>query len=79
MVKRADIKYDLLKGFLEFLREEEYTLLGNSVFRDSSRWGKLPPRKGDSVSININIQAKVPSEKREDILINSYLDEVRNT
>ena len=77
-IRRADPKYDLLKKFLDFLRDEEYTLMGNSVFRDTSRWGKLPPKKGDKVSINIHIQGSVPSDKREDILINTYLDEVRN-
>ena len=52
MVRRADPKYDLLKMFLDYLREEDYTLLGNSVFRDNSRWVKTPPRKGDKVSIH---------------------------
>ena len=79
MVRRADKNYDLLKNFLDFLREEEYTLMGNSVFRDSSRWGKLPPRKGDKVSININIQGSVPSDKREDILINTFLEDLRSS
>ena len=79
MVRRADKNYDLLKNFLDFLREDEYTLMGNSVFRDSSRWGKLPPRKGDKVSININIQGSVPSDNREDILINTFLDDMRSS
>jgi|TARA_B100001971_G_scaffold183290_1_gene181163 hypothetical protein len=79
MVRRADKNYDLLKNFLDFLRNEEYTLMGNSVFRDSSRWGKLPPRKGDKVSININIQGSVPSDKREDILINTFLEDLRSS
>jgi hypothetical protein len=79
MVRRADPKYDLLKMFLDYLREEDYTLLGNSVFRDNSRWVKTPPRKGDKVSINIFFEGKVPSEKKEDILINTFLDEYRNS
>ena len=47
-------QFDLLKSFLDYLREQQdLTLLGNSVFKDSSRWVKVPPRKGDEVSINI--------------------------
>ena len=79
MVKRADPKYDLLKQFLEFLRESDYTLLGNSVFKDSSRWVKTPPRKGDKVSINIFFEGKVPGDPQEDVLINTFLDDYRNS
>ena len=73
MVRRADKNYDLLKNFLDFLRNEEYTLMGNSVFRDSSRWGKLPPRKGDKVSINIFFEGKVPSDNQEDVMIKDFI------
>ena len=72
-------QYDLLKSFLNYLREQDLTLLGNSVFKDSSRWVKVPPRKGDKVSININIQGSVPSDKREDILINTFLEDLRSS
>ena len=72
-IRRADPKYDLLKKFLDFLRDEEYTLMGNSVFRDTSKWGKLPPRKGDKVSINIFFEGKVPSDNQEDIMINDFI------
>tara|TARA_R100000234_G_scaffold119863_1_gene104074 strand:- start:3525 stop:3767 length:243 start_codon:yes stop_codon:yes gene_type:complete len=77
-MKRADVKYDLLKQFLHFLRDEDYTLLGNSVFRDSSKWVKTPPRPGDKVSINIHFEGKVPSDRREDVLINTFLQEFRD-
>ena len=70
----------MLKSFLRFLRDEQdLTLLGNSVFTDSSRWVKVPPRQGDKVSINIYFEGKVPSEKKEDIMINQFLDEYRNS
>ena len=73
-------QFDLLKSFLDYLRsEQDLTLLGNSVFKDSSRWVKIPPRKGDKVSININIQGSVPSDKREDILINTFLEDLRSS
>ena len=71
-------QYDLLKSFLDYLREQELTLLGNSVFKDSSRWVKVPPRKGDKVSINIHFEGKVPSEKKEDIMINQFLEDYGN-
>jgi len=70
---------DMLKSFLRFLREEQdLTLLGNSVFKDSSRWVKVPPRRGDKVSINIFFEGKVPSEKKEEIMINQFLDDYGN-
>lgn len=72
-------QYDLLKSFMDYLREEQdLTLLGNSVFKDSSRWVKVPPRKGDKVSINIFFEGKVPSEKKEDIMINQFLEDYGN-
>ena len=44
MSKRTP-KSDMLKSFLTYLRDEQdLTLLGNSVFKDSSRWVKVPPR-----------------------------------
>ena len=76
-MKRTNPKYDLLKQFFQFLREEDYTLLGNGVFRDASKWVKTPPRQGDKVSINIHFEGKVPSERREDVLINTFLEEFR--
>ena len=67
-------QYDLLKSFMDYLREEqELTLLGNSVFKDSSRWVKVPPRKGDKVSINIFFEGKVPNDNQEDLMINDFL------
>jgi hypothetical protein len=67
-------QYDLLKSFMDYLREEQdLTLLGNSVFRDSSRWVKVPPRKGDKVSINIFFEGKVPNDNQEDLMINDFL------
>ena len=79
MSKRTP-KSDMLKSFLTYLRDEQdLTLLGNSVFKDSSRWVKVPPRQGDKVSINIYFEGKVPSEKKEDIMINQFLDEYRNS
>ena len=79
MSKRTP-KSDMLKSFLTYLRkEQDLTLLGNSVFKDSSRWVKVPPRQGDKVSINIYFEGKVPSEKKEDIMINQFLDEYRNS
>ena len=71
-------QYDLLKSFLNYLREQDLTLLGNSVFKDSSRWVKVPPRRGDKVSINIHFEGKVPSEKKEDIMINQFLEDYGN-
>ena len=72
-------QYDLLKSFMDYLRDEQdLTLLGNSVFKDSSRWVKVPPRKGDKVSINIFFEGKVPSEKKEDIMINQFLEDYGN-
>jgi len=73
MKNTTDPKYDLLKSFIDFLRDEDYTLLDNGVFRDHSKWFKLPPRKGDNVAINISFQGKVPSEQTEDILIDTFL------
>ena len=67
-------QYDLLKSFLDYLRDEQdLTLLGNSVFKDSSRWVKVPPRKGDKVSINIFFEGKVPNDNQEDLMINDFL------
>ena len=78
MSKRTP-KSDMLKSFLRFLRDEQdLTLLGNSVFKDSSRWVKVPPRQGDKVSINIYFEGKVPSEKKEDIMINQFLEDYGN-
>ena len=68
-----------LKAFLKFLREEQdLTLMGNSVFKDSSRWVKVPPRQGDKVAINIFFEGKVPSDKQEDIIISQFLDDYGN-
>ena len=73
MSKRTP-KSDMLKSFLTYLRkEQDLTLLGNSVFRDSSRWVKTPPRKGDKVSINIHFEGKVPSENQEDVMIKDFI------
>ena len=67
-------QFDLLKSFLDYLRsEQDLTLLGNSVFKDSSRWVKIPPRKGDKVSINIFFEGKVPNDNQEDLMINDFL------
>ena len=67
-------QYDLLKAFMDYLRDEQdLTLLGNSVFKDSSRWVKVPPRKGDKVSINIFFEGKVPNDNQEDLMINDFL------
>lgn len=67
-------QYDLLKSFMDYLREEQdLTLLGNSVFKDSSRWVKVPPRKGDKVSINIFFEGKVPNDNQEDLMINNFI------
>ncbi|MBT3501584.1 MAG: hypothetical protein HN464_04535 [Candidatus Marinimicrobia bacterium] len=67
-------QYDLLKSFMDYLRDEQdLTLLGNSVFKDSSRWVKVPPRKGDKVSINIFFEGKVPNDNQEDLMINDFL------
>ena len=67
-------KYDLLKSFLDYLREnQDLTLMGNSAFKDSSRWAKVPPRKGDKVSINIFFEGKVPTDNQEDVMINDFL------
>ena len=68
-------QFDLLKSFLDYLRsEQDLTLLGNSVFKDSSRWVKIPPRKGDKVSINIFFEGKVPNDNQEDLMINDFLN-----
>ncbi len=67
-------QYDLLKSFMDYLRDDQdLTLLGNSVFKDSSRWVKVPPRKGDKVSINIFFEGKVPNDNQEDLMINDFL------
>ena len=72
-------KSDMLKSFLTYLRDEQdLTLLGNSVFKDSSRWVKVPPRRGDKVSINIYFEGKVPSEKQEGLMINQFLEDYGN-
>ena len=72
-------QFDLLKSFLDYLREQQdLTLLGNSVFKDSSRWVKVPPRKGDKVSINIFFEGKVPSDSQEDLMINDFLEDYGN-
>ena len=72
-------QFDLLKSFLDYLREQQdLTLLGNSVFKDSSRWVKVPPRKGDEVSINIFFKGKVPSDNQEDVMINDFLQTYGN-
>jgi hypothetical protein len=72
-MKRAT-QYDLLKSFMDYLRDDQdLTLLGNSVFKDSSRWVKVPPRKGDKVSINIFFEGKVPNDNQEDLMINDFL------
>jgi len=75
MAKPTHPYFDMLKSFLDFLREEDYTLLGNSTFNTSKNWGKTPPRKGDSVAINIYYKATVPSERKEKILIDCFLDD----
>ena len=78
MSKRTP-KSDMLKSLLRYLRDDQdLTLLGNSVFKDSSRWVKVPPRQGDKVSINIFFEGKVPSEKKEDIMINQFLEDYGN-
>jgi hypothetical protein len=78
MSKRSP-KTDMLKSFLTFLRDEQdLTLLGNSVFRDASKWVKVPPRRGDKVSINIHFEGKVPSDKKEDLMINQFLEDYEN-
>ena len=66
-------QFDLLKSFLDYLREQDLTLLGNSVFQYSSRWVKVPPRKGDEVSINIFFKGKVPSDNQEDVMIKDFI------
>ena len=67
-------QYDLLKSFMDYLRDEQdLTLLGNSVFKDSSRWVKVPPRKGDKVSINIFFEGKVPNDNQEGLMINDFI------
>ncbi len=72
-------QYDLLKSFMDYLRDEQdLTLLGNSVFKDSSRWVKVPPRKGDKVSINIFFEGKVPNDNQEDLMINDFLQSYGN-
>ena len=72
-------KSDMLKSFLTYLREDgDITLMGNSVFKDSSRWVKVPPRRGDKVSINIYFEGKVPSEKQEELMINQFLEDYGN-
>ena len=58
--------------FFQFLREEDYTILGNGVFRDASKWVKTPPRQGDKVSINIHFEGKVPSDRRDERGHNSH-------
>ena len=75
MSKKNHPNFDMLKSFLDFLRDEEFTLLGNSTFKEKSEWGNTPPRKGDKVAINIYYKATVPSESKEKILINSFLDD----
>ena len=67
-------QFDLLKSFSDYLREQQdLTLLGNSVFKDSSRWVKVPPQKGDKVSINIFFEGKVPSDNQEDVMIKDFI------
>ncbi len=74
MSPKRHTQYDLLKSFLDYLRsDQDLTLLGNSVFKDSSRWVKTPPRKGDKVSINIFFEGKVPNDNQEDLMINDFL------
>jgi len=75
MKKGNHPNFDMLKSFLEYLRDEEYTLLGNTTFTDNSIWAKTPPRKGDSVSINIYFKGKVPTDNGENILIKTFLDD----
>lgn len=78
MVKRANPKYDLLKQFLEYLRETNYTLIENKLFRESVMWVELPPRVGNTSSINIDIKGRIPTDKTEDSLINTFIDELEN-
>lgn len=78
MVKRANPKYDLLKQFLEYLRETKYTLIENKLFRESVMWVELPPRVGNTSSINIDIKGRIPTDKTEDSLINTFIDELEN-
>jgi len=78
MAKKNHPNFDMLKSFLDFLRDEEFTLLGNSTFKDTSTWGNLPPRRGDSVAIKIFCKATVPTETKEKILINTFLDDYSN-
>jgi len=75
MAKKNHPNFDMLRSFLDFLREEDYTLLGNSTFNTSKNWGKTPPRRGDKVAINIYYKASVPSERTEKILIDTFLDD----
>ena len=78
MVKRANPKYDLLKQFLEYLRETNYTLIENKLFRESVMWVELPPRAGNTSSINIDIKGRIPTDTTEDSLINTFIDELEN-
>jgi len=78
MVKRANPKYDLLKQFLEYLRETNYTLIENKLFRESVMWVELPPRVGNTSSINIDIKGRIPTDTTEDSLINTFIDELEN-
>jgi len=78
MVRRANPKYDLLKQFLEYLRETNYTLIENKLFRESVMWVELPPRVGNTSSINIDIKGRTLTDKREDSIIDTFLDELEN-
>lgn len=76
MVKRTTPKYDLLKQFFHYLRDTKYTLIENKLFRENVMWVEIPPRVGNTSSINIDIKGRTLTEKREDIIINNFLGEM---
>lgn len=52
----------LLKEFLDYLYERDYTIIHNSFFKNTKSWYNDAPKKGDKVMLNVNFKAEIPSD-----------------
>jgi hypothetical protein len=71
MINPNDTK--LLKDFLDYLGERNYTIIQNSFFKQSKSWYNDSPKKGDKVMLNVNFKAEIPSEGDIDDRIEIFL------
>jgi len=71
MINPNEVK--LLRDFLDYLEERDYTIIHNSFFKQSKSWYNDTPKKGDKVMLNVNFKAEIPSEGDIDDRIQLFL------